>query len=48
MTFWEVVKGSGHGDEEIQLELENIKNGESWMGFTDLPAQYNTQVTKHN
>ncbi len=25
LTFWEVVKGSGHDDEEIMTELENIR-----------------------
>ncbi|CDW78974.1 ef hand family protein [Stylonychia lemnae] len=40
VDFWKIVKGSGHSEEEIQEELERIKNGESWIGFDDLPAQY--------
>lgn len=40
VTFWKVVKGSGHTEEEINEELENIKNGESWCGFNDLPKKY--------
>jgi len=38
--FWEVVKGCGHTEEEIAEELERIKNGESWVGFDKLPAQF--------
>ena len=38
--FWEVVKGCGHGEDEIGEELERIKNGESWVGFENLPAQF--------
>ena len=41
--FWKVVKGAGHSEEEILEELENIKNGESWCGFNDLPKKYQTQ-----
>ena len=26
-TFWKVVKGAGHGEEEINMELDNIKEG---------------------
>ena len=40
LAFWEVVKGSGHEESEILEELERIKNGESWVGFEDLPKQY--------
>lgn len=38
--FWKVVKGAGHSEEEIMQELDNIKNGESWVGFNDLPKKY--------
>ena len=31
--FWRIVKGSGHSEEEIMSELENIQNGEVWAGF---------------
>ena len=40
LSFWEVVKGSGHDDKEIMMELDNIKKGESWCGFNDLPEMY--------
>ena len=32
-----IVKGAGHDEEEINEELERIKNGESWVGFDNLP-----------
>mmetsp|Transcript_32321 Transcript_32321/g.47531 ORF Transcript_32321/g.47531 Transcript_32321/m.47531 type:complete len:134 (-) Transcript_32321:282-683(-) len=44
MKFWEIVKASGHDEEEIEEELENIKNGESWCGFDNLPRQYQPKV----
>lgn len=40
MNFWKAVKQAGHDEEEICTELENIKNGESWVGFNDLPEKY--------
>ena len=40
LAFWEVVKGAGHDESEIADELERIKNGESWVGFDDLPKAY--------
>jgi len=33
-----IVKGAGHNEEEINEELERIKNGESWVGFDNLPV----------
>ena len=41
LGFWEVVKGSGHDEEEILDELSKIEKGESWCGFENLPKQYN-------
>ena len=38
--FWEVVKGSGHSEKEIEEELERIRKGDSWIGFEDLPKNY--------
>ena len=29
-------------------ELDNIKNGESWVGFSNLPDKYNRKAMKHN
>ena len=40
VTFWEVVKGSGHSEDEIMDELKRIQNGESWCGFDNLPKKY--------
>ena len=40
LTFWRVVKGAGHSEEEINEELENIKSGQSWVGFDNLPKKY--------
>ena len=39
VNFWKTVKAHGHSEEEIMQELENIKNGESWVGFSDLPKK---------
>ena len=39
--FWEVVKGSGHCEDEIMEELSKIEKGESWCGFDNLPKKYN-------
>jgi len=46
--FWTVVKQSGHTEEAILEELENIKNGESWAGFSNLPEAYQRKAIKHN
>ena len=40
VRFWEVVKESGHDEEEIMEELKNIEAGESWVGFDNLPKKY--------
>lgn len=48
LTFWAVVKESGHSEEDILEELENIKNGESWAGFNNLPEKYQRHAIKHN
>ena len=37
IDFWRVVKGVGHSDEEIQEELENLKDKQAWVGFNDIP-----------
>ena len=47
ISFWKVVKAAGHTEEEINDELDNIKNGESWCGFNDLPKNYRAQGTGH-
>ena len=41
VDFWKVVRAAGHSEEEINEELDNIKNGESWVGFNDLPKRFN-------
>jgi Ca2+-binding EF-hand superfamily protein len=38
MDFWKIVKGAGHPEEEIDEELERIRNGEVWVGFDNLPV----------
>ena len=38
--FWKAVKTAGHSEEEIMEELDNIKNGESWVGFNNLPKKF--------
>ena len=35
--FWKIVKGYGHSEEEIGEELQNIMNGELWVGFDNMP-----------
>ena len=40
--FWKAVKDAGHSEEEILEELDNIKNGQSWCGFNDLPKKFTT------
>ena len=40
VTFWRVVKGSGHDEEDLMAELDNIKQGQSWCGFENLPKKY--------
>ena len=44
IRFWEVVKGAGHDEEEISAELENIRKGESWVGFDDIPKLYRNRA----
>ena len=48
LEFWQIVKESGHTDEEILEELNNIENGQSWVGFANLPKQYQRNAIKHN
>ena len=34
--FWETVKKNGNSEENIMEELENLKNGENWVGFENM------------
>lgn len=34
--FWESVKKAGNSEESILEELENMKRGESWVGFENM------------
>ena len=34
MRFWEIAKAYGVTEEEIEEELQNIKDGETWAGFS--------------
>lgn len=46
-AYWRVVRAAGHSEAAICEELVRITNRESWVGFSNLPSQYN-KVTKHN
>ena len=47
VRFWRIVKGAGHTDDEILVELENIRNGELWVGFENVHlAKKGTKGTK--
>ena len=39
LRFWRIVKASGNTEEDMMQELENIRNGESWGGFSNLPKE---------
>ena len=47
IAFWEIVKAAGHDEEEIKEELTRVKNGDSWVGFDDLPIKKHTEEKKH-
>ena len=38
VLFWTKVKKSGHSEEDIQLELENLKNRGSWVQFNGVKS----------
>ena len=40
LDFWRIVKGVGHTDEEILEELQNLKDKEAWIGFNDMPKNF--------
>ena len=46
LRFWRIVKASGNTEEDMMMELENIRNGESWAGFSNLPKELISQSTK--
>ena len=48
MSFWQAVLNAGHSEAEVLTEIEAIKNGESWVGFQDLPEKYKQHAHKHN
>ena len=48
LRFWQVVKKAGYKDQEIHDELERIKDGETWVGFSNLPVEHQTKPTLHN
>ena len=37
IRFWMIAKAYGVTEEEIEEELENIENGETWAGFSQMP-----------
>ena len=36
IKFWKDVHLAGNDEEEIMIELENLKNGEAWVGFDNV------------
>ena len=45
IKFWKDVHENGTGEKEIMLELENLKNGEQWVGFDRLQKQASPRST---
>ena len=37
IKFWKIAKAAGVEESEIMEELENIQNGETWVGFDKMP-----------
>jgi len=37
--FWSEVKSSGHSEKEILEELDQLKEGKSWVSFDSVPAE---------
>ena len=48
LQFWQAVLQAGHSEQEILTELDAIKNGESWVGFQNMPAKYQQHAKMHN
>ena len=46
--FWKIAKGHGVTEQEICEELENIKNGETWVGFDKMPATQKKPLNKND
>jgi hypothetical protein len=40
------VRSAGHPEQDIIEELIRIKNGESWVGFSNLPSQYKAKTSE--
>ena len=38
--FWQAVKTAGNSEEEILEELINIRSGQSWVSFSNLPKKF--------
>ena len=38
IKFWKIAKAHGVEESEIMEELQNIQNGETWVGFDKMPA----------
>ena len=38
VSFWIAVKKSGHSDEDIELELINLRNRGSWVQFVGVKS----------
>ena len=37
IKFWKIAKAHGVEETEIMEELQNIQNGETWVGFDKMP-----------
>ena len=48
IEFWKIVKGAKHTEEEIDEELMNIQNGETWTGFSNLPSKDQLKAISKN
>ena len=43
-----IAKGHGVTEDEIRVELDNIKKGELWVGFDNMPKLGNAKMGKNS
>eukprot|EP00831_Metopus_contortus_P011488 TRINITY_DN14576_c0_g1_i3.p1 TRINITY_DN14576_c0_g1~~TRINITY_DN14576_c0_g1_i3.p1 ORF type:complete len:117 (-),score=33.79 TRINITY_DN14576_c0_g1_i3:226-576(-) len=46
VAFWNSVKSSGHSEEEIEEELDSLKEGGTWVHWDKLP-EYKKTTSKY-
>ena len=46
--FWKTCKGHGVSEEEIIEELQNIQNGETWVGFDKVPSSSKKPLNRND